>query len=78
MAKLGRPKGSKTKPQISDFVSREETQELINIAKEKAKSGDTVILKFLLEQVFGKAVQSLSNDGDKPFMVSGVEISVRK
>lgn len=55
----GRPKGSTTKPQLRDFIDKEEVQKIINEAKKKAKQGDTNMLKFILEQIFGKAPQNL-------------------
>lgn len=55
----GRPKGSTTKPRISDHISDEDVRELITTAKEKAKDGDVRMLTFILEQIFGKAPQSI-------------------
>ena len=54
----GRPKGTFNKPQIRDFITEEEVKKLVILAKKKAGGGDTNILKFLLEQVFGKAHQT--------------------
>lgn len=74
----GRPKGTLTKPRLSDYLSEEQVKVLVNKAIEMASTGDSVMLKFCLEQHFGRAAQPISNDDDKPFKISGVEISVRK
>jgi hypothetical protein len=36
------------------------------------------MLKFMLEQVFGKALQPLTGDSGGPIQIQGVEISVRR
>jgi hypothetical protein len=61
----GRPKGSFTKPRLKDYISESEVKELIEKAKEQAKGGDTKLLTFILEQIFGKAPQAidLTSDG---------------
>lgn len=56
--KGGRPKGSVTRPQIRDFISEEEVKVLVADAKLKAET-DPTLLKFLLEQIFGKAPQAM-------------------
>ena len=63
--KGGRPKGSFTKPQLRDYIDENEVASIIKEAKKKAKEGDTGMLKFVLEQIFGKAPQSmdLTTDG---------------
>ncbi|OGJ47427.1 hypothetical protein A2344_00285 [Candidatus Peregrinibacteria bacterium RIFOXYB12_FULL_41_12] len=50
----GRPKGSTKRPRISDYITRTEVKKLVNIAKRKAEEKPE-ILRFLLEQIFGKA-----------------------
>ena len=55
----GRQKGSTTKPQIKDYFTKQEIVDLVNSAKDKAEQGDQNLMKFLLEQIFGKAPQSL-------------------
>lgn len=62
MKSKGRPLGSKTKQQIGNFITKEEVVELMEVAKKKAKEGDTVLMKFLLEQVFGKAIQPVEGN----------------
>lgn len=65
---MARPKGSTTKPKITDFVSKEEIAELFVIAKEQARK-NPIIMKFLLEQVLGKAPQPISNDNGDIFQI---------
>lgn len=67
----GRKKGSTKKPQISDFITEREVKELVKIAKTQAKDKPD-LLKFLLEQVFGRARQNIGLDGgedDKPINI---------
>ena len=56
----GRPIGATTKPQIKDYISVEEMIKLVGVMIKKAKEGDAVMLKFLGEQIFGKAEQNLN------------------
>lgn len=60
----GRPKGSTTRPQIRDFISDKEVKALVALAKSQAKDGKSDILKFLLEQIFGKPPQTLTLPDD--------------
>lgn len=61
----GRPQGSTTRPQIRDYISETEVKNLVAKAKKQAREGDTNLMKFLLEQIFGKAPQSFElPDGD--------------
>ena len=61
---MARPLGSTTRPQIKDFIGKEDIIKLTEKAMSKAKAGDVVMLKFLLEQVYGKAPQSLEVEGN--------------
>lgn len=61
--KGGRPKGSTTKPQLKDYLTKQDIQKIILTAKKKAKEGDTNMLKFILEQIFGRAPQSIELPG---------------
>ncbi len=60
--KGGRPKGSTTKPRMSDYLTEKEVDSLVSKAYELAKLGDTTMLKFVLEQHFGKAIQPVEGD----------------
>lgn len=62
--KKGRPKGSYTRPQFHEYVTNEEIIEFIGIAKKQAKK-DPIMLKFLLEQVFGRASQNVNLGGQE-------------
>lgn len=54
----GRKMGSTAKPKITDSMSEEQIQSIIASALQKAEDGDSVLIKFLLEQYWGKAPQS--------------------
>lgn len=67
----GRPKGSGNKPRISDYITLDEVKALVETAKRTA--GDKPeLLKFLLEQIFGKARQNIGLDGGEgePLVIS--------
>lgn len=68
--KGGRPKGSTTKPKISDYITDEEVQSIIATAKAKALEGDTKLLTFILEQIFGKAPQSIEANMQGSLVIS--------
>ena len=74
----GRPQGSTTLPKLRDALSAEQIDTLVSKAVTKAEEGDSILLKFILEQVFGKAPQPLTGDKDNPVFLAGVEITVRK
>ena len=59
----GRKKGSKTLLRLRDHITKKDVEELIAKAKEKAREGDTKLLVFMLEQIFGKAPQSIEFPG---------------
>lgn len=59
----GRPKGSYTRPQIKDYIKFDDIKILTAKAVSKAKSGDIVMLKFVLEQIYGKAAQTVEVPG---------------
>lgn len=59
----GRPVGSTTKPQIKDYMSKNGVEKLMKTAHKMAGEGDSHMLKFLLDQYFGKARQSLEMTG---------------
>lgn len=61
----GRPKGSTTKPRLSDHLTKEQVDTLVAKAFSMAAGGDSVMLKFVLEQHFGKAIQPLGGPDGK-------------
>lgn len=67
----GRPKGSGHKPKIADDLTEEQKKELIDKIYEKAMEGDSKLLQFLAEQIYGKAQQNIGmTDGDgNPFQL---------
>lgn len=61
----GRPKGTRNKLRVTDFFNGDERDQLIQEAKEKAfVDKDKDMIKFLFEQLFGKATQKLAGDLD--------------
>ena len=66
--KRGRPIGSTTRPQFRDFITQDEVLKLVKIAKKKAET-QPELLKFVLEQVFGKSVQPIGGDKKNPIIV---------
>lgn len=75
MAKKGRPFGTTTRPQFRNFITEDEVKKLVKIAKKQAETKPE-LLKFVLEQIFGKSVQPIGNDEDKPlrFQIVGMDI----
>lgn len=71
----GRPKGSKTRPQLRDFYTLKELEAFVISLKERAET-DSVIAKFVAEQIFGKAVQPLGGDPENPLVlqITGMKI----
>lgn len=61
--KGGRPKGTYTRPQIRDYFSSADIRNLVELAKKKAEDGNDMMLKTLLEYVFGKPAQALEMSG---------------
>lgn len=59
----GRPKGSSDRPKLRDNLTQEEKDMIITKVLEKAREGDTRMLQFLAEQLFGKAPASIELDG---------------
>lgn len=66
----GRPKGSITRPQLRAYFTPAEIKQLAADLKKRAET-DPTILKFLAEQVFGKAPHSfeIPDDSDLGFVV---------
>ena len=62
---MARPFGSKTRPQIRQFMNDDDIRDIMAVAINKAKKGDVIMAKFLLEQNFGKAPQPvIGEDGN--------------
>ena len=74
---LGRPKGATNRPQFFTYTNEIDRKEYAAWVKKNYKN-DVNLAKWYGDQLFGKAPQPISNDGDKPFMIEGVEITVRK
>ena len=63
----GRPKGSTNLPKIRAYLDNNQIEKLVRISLKKAmEDNDTTMQKFLLEQVFGKAQQTLVGDSENP------------
>jgi hypothetical protein len=69
----GRPKGKSNKPKIRDYMTPAEVKELVEMAKQQAKDKPE-ILKWLLEQVFGKATQPVSGEDGNALIVQFNEL----
>lgn len=59
----GRPVGSGNKPNIGNYVSMKEIEQLLQKAKELAEKGDSRMISYLLDHIFGKARQNIGLDG---------------
>jgi hypothetical protein len=57
----GRPKGSTQRPQLRDYFDEQELLDFIELVKTDMVE-DMTILKFVGEQIFGKAAQPISGD----------------
>src|SRR4051794_10309784 len=53
---------------IESFVKDKE--KVFTALLKRAKAGDVPAIKGLFDRVWGKSVQPISNDGDKPFMLT--------
>lgn len=72
----GGQKAGTVRPKITDYWSQDEISEYFNWLKTEYKTQPT-LAKFVGEQLMGKPVQPIGNDGDEPFKIQGVEIRVR-
>jgi hypothetical protein len=59
----GRPKGSTNRPQIRGYFTQKEIDDLVALAKERAKTNDKVLVH-VMEQIFGKAAQPIEGRVD--------------
>jgi len=48
------------------------------ISDNQSAISDNQLKTWYLDHLFGKAVQPIANDGDKPFLIQGVEIKIRE
>lgn len=66
----GRKKGLTNRPIFRNAVTEAQANRLIAKAIKMADEGDTNMLKFVLEQIYGKAVQPLGNEDGKALLIS--------
>ena len=66
----GRPKGMTNRPVFRNAVTEAQANRLIAKAIAMADEGNETMLKFCLEQIYGKAVQPIGNDENKTLVVS--------
>lgn len=57
--KGGRPIGIRRK--IQEDFTEEDIKDIVKFAKKKAGDGDTTLIKFILEQIYGKAPQTIDH-----------------
>lgn len=65
----GRPKGSGHKPKLSDDLTKEEKEKIVKKILHQALDGDSKLLQFLAEQIYGKAGQIVELDGGATFVL---------
>jgi len=65
---MARPKGSTTRPQFYTYTTEIERKEFAKWVKKNYKT-DSNLAKWYGDQMFGKAVQPIGNDGDKAFKI---------
>jgi hypothetical protein len=76
----GRPKGSKPMPKFLSYVGTKDIDGLVNKAMKLADNGDSSMIKFLLDQVFGRAHQNigLGNIDGQPLKIEVSEAIAEK
>lgn len=57
--KPGVSKATQIKRKIQDYITEEDVRDLIIQAKKLARKGDSQLIRYLLDQVFGKAPQPI-------------------
>lgn len=62
----GRPKGSTTKPRLSDYLTEDEIKQIVAKAKSMALEGNEAMIKLIVEHNFGKPVQPVSGPDGGP------------
>lgn len=73
---VGNKEGS-IRPKFSQYWSNDDIAEYMGWLKENYKTKPE-LAKFVGDHLFGKAVQPIGNDDDKPFKIEGVEIKIRR
>ena len=58
----GRKPGSTRRPRLSDYMTEKEVLAIVAKAKELALAGSEGMIKLLIEQNFGKAIQPVEGD----------------
>ena len=79
-AGAGRKPGQTSRPQLRDSLTKKQIADLLKKAEDLAMAGDSLMLKFLLEQIYGKAPQTISGDPENPLemKITGVSIKIKK
>lgn len=72
----GRPVGSTNRPQIRDHFTEEEVKKVVEMLKTHMVE-DMNLLKFVAEQLFGRAMQPVGNPDGGP-LLEGIEITFKK
>jgi hypothetical protein len=75
-AGAGRPVGSTNRPQIRDHFTEQDVKDVIELLKTHMVE-DMNVLKFVAEQLFGKAMQPVGNPDGGP-LLEGIEITFKK
>jgi len=59
---MARPLGSTTRPQIRAYLGSKKIKILTEKSYKLAEAGDVVMLRFLLEQIYGRAPQPITGE----------------
>jgi hypothetical protein len=67
----GRPKGSTNKFKITEYMTPEEIDRMVKLFLSQAKRSPQ-LMRFLMEQIFGKAIQQskISGFNDEPIVIN--------
>ena len=74
---MARPVGTTNRPQFHTYTTEIERKEFALWVKKNYKK-DSNLAKWYGDQLFGKAVQPIGNDDDKPFVISFDDAFTRK
>ena len=72
----GRPVGSSNRPQIREHFTEQDVKDVIELLKTHMVD-DMNLLKFVAEQLFGKAIQPVGKP-DGCSLLKGIEITFKK